>query len=261
MDLVAEDKLIHVHRSSIITVQKDHVTLKNGTTLQSDSLVFATGWKQNQSPIFPSHLLPDLGLQYPLTKEDPLSAKHWNAMETSSEQKVKDLFPILANPPKEVQEYDARHICPQTYTPFRLFRNIAPPTLCARGQRDIVVLGTLLNTAVPTYGEVSSLWGVAYLENLPFSSSTTAVLSSLPKMEEDVSLINTWGWVRYRDRSMAYLEGSVEIQDFMDLLVSDLGLEAMRKKETQRRKGQICGLRGWVREWYVHGAIVIWDNC
>jgi hypothetical protein len=76
-------------------------------------------------------------------------------------------------------------------------------------------------------------------------------------MEEDVSLINAWGWVRYRDRRMEYLDGSVEIQDSMDLLVSDLGLKAMRKKEMQRRKGQVFGLRGWAKEWYVQGAMVI----
>lgn len=254
MDLVSEDKLIHVHRSSIATIHKDSITLKNGAILSSNALVFATGWKQNQSPIFPSYLLPDLGFPYPLAKEDPQSAKHWNAIEKSSEQKVKDLFPVLAHPPEEVEEYDAIRTRAQTVTPFRLFRNIVPPRLSARGQRDLVVLGTLLNTAVPTYAEVSSLWGVAYLENLPFSPSATATLSSLPQMEQDIGLINAWGWVRYRTRAFDYLDGSVEIQNFMDSLVRDLGLKAMRKKEVQRKKGQIFGLRGWAKEWYVHIA-------
>lgn len=251
MDLVAEGKLISVHRSSITTFQGDSVILKNGTKLPSNAVVFATGWKPNQSPMFPSGLLPELGLQYPLTEETPDHAQHWEALEQSSKQKVKEAFPRLAQPPILVQEYDAAHFRSQSNTPCRLFRNIAPPSLCVRGQRDVVVLGTLLNTAVPTYAEISSLWAVAYLENLPFSTSTTRTLSNLEEMEENISLINAWGWVRYRDQSLDYLDGSVEIQDFMDLLVRDLGLEAMRKKEAQRKKGQLFGIRGWFREWYV----------
>jgi dimethylaniline monooxygenase (N-oxide forming) len=249
MSLVAEDKLVHVYRSHITSFTKDTVTLQNGKILPSNGTVFATGWKPNQTSIFPSSLLPDLGFPFILGDESSESKKHWDAMDQNSEKKVRDLFPVLAHPPKEVIEYDTAHSRPQTHTPFRLFRNIASPTLCARNQRDIVVLGTLLNTAVPTYAEVSSLWGVAYLENLPFSASATATLSSLAQMENDVSLLNAWGWVRYRDKSMSYLDGSVEIQDFIDLLVSDLGLPAMRKKEAERKKGQVFGLRGSVKEW------------
>jgi len=112
------------------------------------------------------------------------------------------------------------------------------------------VLGTLVNTAVPTYAEISSLWGIAYLENLPFSPSTTSMLSSLPKMEVDVSLINAWGWVRYRDKSMTYLDGSVEIQDFMDVLVRDLGLEWHRKKRAGLKKLHFVGARANAKEWF-----------
>lgn len=249
MSLVAEDKLIHVHRTSIASISKDNIALKNGLTLPSNALVFATGWKPNQSPIFAPSLLPSLGLQYPLTFESPESPKHYEVLDRISEQKIKDLFPMLAHLPKHVQEYDAAHMRKQTHTPLRLFRNIAPPTLTARHQHDIIILGTLLNTAVPTYAEISSLWGVAYLENLPFAPSTTATLSSLEDMEKEVSLLNAWGWVRYRDRSISYLDGSVEIQNFMDQLMTDLGLEAARKKRAQRKRGQLIGLRGMVKEW------------
>jgi hypothetical protein len=180
----------------------------------------------------------------------PESQKHWEAKTQVAEQKLKDLFPMLANPPKHVQEYDAVHTRKQTHTPFRLFRNIVSPTLTTRKQHDIVILGTLLNTAVPTYADISSLWGVVYLENLPFSPYATAELNNLEAMEKEVSLFNAWGWVRYRDRSISYLDGSVEIQDFMDQFVRDLGLESARKKRAQRmRRHQVLGVRGWVKEY------------
>lgn len=41
----------------------------------------------------------------------------------------------------------------------------------------------------------------------------------------------------------------MEIQDFMDLLVSDLGLEPTRKKAARRKKGQVLGIRGALKEW------------
>ena len=251
MDLVAENKVIHVHRTSIASLTANTAILKNGVTLPSHALVFATGWLPNQSPIFAPSQIPTLGLRFPLSAETPSMRSHWEAQARAAEQEIKTRFPMLADIPKHVREYDAAHGYEQTYVPFRLYHGLVPPTLAARNQRDLVILGTLLNTAVPTYAEISSLWSVAYLENLPFSPSTAAELKSLEAMEKEVSFFNAWGWVRFRDRSIVYLDGSVEIQKYLDRLVGDLGLEFLRKKRAQRLKGpQLFGVRGSLKEWF-----------
>ena len=81
------------------------------------------------------------------------------------------------------------------------------------------------------------------MESLPFSDTTTAKLSSLTDMEKDISRLNAWQKLRFRDEGARYLDGSVEIQNFIDELMGDLGLRWDRKRVGKGR------LRGWVKEW------------
>ena len=116
----------------------------------------------------------------------------------------------------------------------------------------MATLGCLVNTAVPIYAEVSALWSVAYLEDLPFAPSTSKMMKNIDEMEKDISLVDMWGVVKFRDRAAAYLDGSVEIQDFTDLLVRDLGLRSDRKRLGAEREGKrgLFGLKAWAREWF-----------
>jgi dimethylaniline monooxygenase (N-oxide forming) len=251
-DMVAEGEKIHVHRASISSFSTQSVNISDGQNLPCDAVVFATGWKTNQTAIFSPSLLPDLGFQYDLSSQSSEQAKHWNALDTNSEAQVRATFPMLASPPSEIVEYDRAHTKPATLTPFRLFRYIAPPNLAARGDRSLIVLGCLINTSVPTYSEASSLWGVAYLENLPFTPTTEEALEDLNAMEKNISLVDAWGILKFRDRASPYLDGSVEIQNFTDLLVRDLGLRSDRKRFVAEREGKrgLFGLSAWTREWF-----------
>jgi len=67
-------------------------------------------------------------------------------------------------------------------------------------------------------------------------------------METQISEINAWELRRYRDKARRYPVGGLEIQDFMDVLMRDLGLEAERKRGKGGRG--FLGLRGWAREWF-----------
>ena len=251
-DMVAEGKIIHVHRASISSFSSSSVSLSDGHCLPSDGVVFATAWKTNQTAIFSSSLLPDLGFPFALSKQTSEQCKHWNALDANADGQVRATFPMLADPPPEVVEYDRAHAKPATLTPFRLFRHIAPPNLAARGDRSLIVLGCLINTAVPIYAVISSLWGVAYLENLPFAPSTAATLHNIHEMEENISLVDAWVLLRSRDRAAPYLDGSAEIQGFTDLLVEDLGLRSGRKRFAAGKDGNkgLFGVKAWFREWF-----------
>ena len=90
------------------------------------------------------------------------------------------------------------------------------------------------------------------MENLPLSSATSKLLSDLHGMEENISLLESWCLLRFRDLSAVHLDGSEIIQDIIDLLMKDLGLRLDRKRLEAERKG-IWGLFGWgawVREWF-----------
>jgi hypothetical protein len=167
-----------------------------------------------------------------------------------SELKMK--FPRLANPPKHILEYDEKHPKQATTTPFRLFRGMVPPSLSARGDRSLVVLGMTLNISVPIMAEVSSLWSVAYLEGLPFVPETKEMFESRDGMEKDVSLMNNMGWLRFRDRSMPYIDGGEVTQSFIDQLMRDLGLRSDRKVLATERDGnkRWFGVTAWYREWF-----------
>lgn len=190
MDMVREGKLIHVHRASVSSFSKECVHLSYGQVLPSDAAVFATGWKTNQTTVFDPSLLPELGLPFPIEKEDPAHVKHWMDLDQAFESRLRTLFPMFANPPPEVVQYDRQHARESDTTPFRLFRNTVPPNLAAHGDRSMIVLGTLINANVPTYAEVSSLWGVAYLENMTFSPTTSQIVSDKQAIEENVSLMH-----------------------------------------------------------------------
>lgn len=252
MKMVAEDKLIHVYRASVSSLTGKSVHLSTGQTLPCDAAVFATGWTRTQPAIFDASLYEELGLPLLLQQQSADSAKHWDNLDSESDAKVRKMFPMLNSPPPEVVEYFRKHEHPVSTTPFRLYRDIVPPTLAAKGDRSLIVLGTLLNTNVPTYAEVSSLWAIAYLENLPFVPNAAKTMTDLQAMEDSISMLNAWGQLKFPGLADAYPEGSGEIQNFTDVLMEDLGLRADRKRLGAEKDGKrgLFGLRAWYNEWF-----------
>ncbi|KAH7319020.1 flavin-binding monooxygenase-like protein-like protein [Rhexocercosporidium sp. MPI-PUGE-AT-0058] len=250
LNMVADGELINVHRASVSKLSKRNAHLSDGQIIPCDAAIFATGWKMNQPGIFDPDLLPELGLPIPTEQQSSHEARRWNRLDDVAESHLRNLFPTLAHPPPEVVSYDKRHCGPATTTPFRLFRNIVPPSLAARNERSLIVLGLLISTNLPTYAEVSSLWGVAYLENLPFCPAMTKTLTNVSEMEKDISLLQAYGNLRYRNPSAHFLDGSELIQDFTDTLMRDLGLEPERKRKAAEKKWWELRIVGLVKEWF-----------
>ena len=252
MNMVAEGRLIHIYRASATSLACKSVHLSTGETLPCDAAVFATGWEKTQPPIFDSGLHQELGLPVPVAQQSSDVSDHWNNLDRASDAKVRAIFPMLDSPPTEVVEYFRQHEHHVSTTPFRLYRDLVPPALAAKGDRSLIILGTLLNSNIPTYAEVSSLWGIAYLENLSFAPNAAKTITDLTAMEENISMVNAWGQLKALDYAEGYPEGSGEIQNFTDLLMEDLGLRPDRKRlaaERDEEKG-LLGLRAWYREWF-----------
>jgi hypothetical protein len=69
-------------------------------------------------------------------------------------------------------------------------------------------------------------------------------------MEKDISLLQAYGNLRYRNPSAHFLDGSELIQDFTDILMRDLGLEPERKRKAAEKKWWELRIVGLVKEWF-----------
>jgi hypothetical protein len=185
--------------------------------------------------------LPTLGLPFPHSQQSPAYEKHWSTLDTTADEKICSIFPFLRNPPPDLFQREI------PTTPFRLYRNIILPALAATSDRSLTFLGCLSNIRNLSFAEISAFWATTYLLDL-FPSPINKVLADQAAMETQISEVNAWELRRYRDKARRYPVGGLEIQDFMDVLMRDLGLEVERRRG--RRARGLLGVRVWAREWF-----------
>ncbi|PQE30712.1 hypothetical protein CJF32_00005897 [Rutstroemia sp. NJR-2017a WRK4] len=234
-NLLNDYNLIDVQRTHITSVNSNSVTLANGTIRPTSALVFATGWNLTFPKFFKPEARIELDLPIPFDKVPPEMKSYWADLDTAADKWVHKTFPFLSNPPKTYEN-------PPDSTPYRLYRQIIPSTLAAQNHRSIIFVGVMASPQIPLYAELSSIWGVAYLEGL-HSPELNEVFKDKYKMDEDTA--RTMAFMRWRYRRAGIIEPEVgaDILDFCDLLCKEMGLE-------WRRKSRIGGWRGWWNEWF-----------
>ena len=196
-----------------------NVELSNGTTLPSDAVVFATGWVQSP-PFFEPSLAMELGIPAPLQSQDASTEKYWQGVTNQAEKDLLTTYPILETAP----DFYKKEL---TKTSFRLYRHIVPHSLVHNRNRSIIFLGMLSNLQFPIYAEVASLWGVAWMEGL---LDDKTLPTSKEQIDYDIAKFNAWSALRYSSRGRVGMVAGGEIQDIIDLLMVDMGLEPHRKK-------------------------------
>jgi hypothetical protein len=207
--------MMTVHRASITSMSGSTVILSNDVVLSSDAAVFATGWDYN-SPLFSPADAIELGTTAPLQEQSPETAAYWENLAAEADKEVLAKLPILGNPPEHF-EREVNH------TPYRLYRHILPSSLAAKDDRSLIFLGLLASIATSFYSEIAALWGVAWMEGLLNPAKTKE------EMDYDIAVVNKWCERRYLGRGRSRQIASAEIQDVMDLLMQDMGLEVLRK--------------------------------
>jgi hypothetical protein len=137
-----------------------------------------------------------------------------------------------------------------SYTPWRLYRGIAPPGQTAAGDRSLVFLGMFSNVANTIRLEIQCLWALAYF-NRKLPSVDTDV--SEKKIFEETALFQ-----RYVQHRAPYGHGPFypdlvfDQVPYWDILLHDLGLPTARKANAFRElfepyaRGDYEGL---VQEW------------
>jgi len=242
-ELLNEDKDIKVSRTSIVSVKERSFKLSNGTQVDADAVIFATGWEGEGIPFFNDAMKSKLGLPVPKSTLTTSEATYWDQLDAQADKEIMDLYPIFATAPKTP-------IRERPNTQFRLFRTIIPPKLAAQGDRSIVFLGQLANTQHSFFAGTSTLWAIAYLEGL----LPDATLGTKEDMDRKVALENAFMMRRYPGRkNIPWCV--LEIRDWMDIMLKELGVRTDRGRVAWKRNPNRgfgwWGWKAWFHEWFV----------
>lgn len=230
---------VHLARGEAVESQQD-------TELDVDAMVVSTGYSAKPTISFsPSTLHSDLGL--PTNELTPEQQSFWSDLDEKADLSIMQRFPQLiqgpppprataaGEPSKPINLGAATEV---TYTPWRLYRGIAPPGLAtSEPDRSLIFIGMFSNIANSIRLEIQCLWGLAYLENKLAHLTSSGTAEDKINIYEETALFQ-----RYTQHRAPYGHGRFypdlvfDQLPYWDTLLRDLGLET-------RRKGGVLGLR------------------
>ncbi|RMZ87300.1 hypothetical protein DV736_g5479, partial [Chaetothyriales sp. CBS 134916] len=219
---------VRVHREDIEALAPHKVLLANGTSLDSDALITATGFSAKPTLKFsPPSLHSDLGV--PTTSYSEAQREFWRYLNHKSELTIAATYPrLLMGPfkaPKStvVQPYNPGIDPELQHTPYRLYRAIAPPGLTVQADRSLVFIGMLGGSIAATIRlELQCLWAYAYL-NDKLTINTDHVFDETALMARYCRYRAPFGHGRF------YPDLVFDLLPYFDMLVRDLGLPTWRK--------------------------------
>lgn len=243
-DIINNSDMVQPARLSISSIQGNTFTLSDDSKFEADALVFATGWLPASTPVFSAELKAELGFPMPLDSPSESEVKYWKGLDASANAQIFSMYPMLASPPSGLKLREEKE------TQIRQLRTIIPTSLAAQGDRSIIFLGQLSNTQHFYFAETSALWGVAYLERLHVQDQYTGKKS---EMDKEVALHNAFMKRRYPGRRNVPF-AVLEIRDWMDVMLKDLGVRTDRNRLTWERenkgKWSWFGWKPWLAEWF-----------
>lgn len=241
------------------SLSQHSIHLEDGTLLSADALITATGFSVDPPFKFvPESIHFDLGI--PSQSMTTSQVRFWDDMDTEADLDIRAKFPFLAlglttsqtspyslplpptaSPIAKAKTVNDRH----SFSPYRLYRSIAPPGLTVKGDRSIAFIGYYGNIAATVRLEITSLWAYAYLSGrLEIDKSAVYRESTL------LSRFNM-----YRSpfgHGRLYPDNVFDQNAFFDMLLRDLGLPCWRKgnifKELYEPYGQ-KDYKGLNQEW------------
>ena len=226
------------------------IRFEDGTSVQTDACVASLGWKWVPSIEFrPKELHADLGL--PSTEYSAIQKEMWGKLDARADIEILERFPKLATAPlvdQDVLMGRDKGTPSQAFTPWRLWRGIAPPSLPTR---DLVFLGIVQQFQGAVRSEISSIWAYAYMmdklgpvkaiskphEQLTLEKRVAdekGVGIKQPGTSEDTmydaALFQRWGrWKTPYGFGARHPDVVFEGIPYFDMLLQDLGLRHWRK--------------------------------
>ncbi|KAK5159333.1 hypothetical protein LTS14_002475 [Recurvomyces mirabilis] len=258
LDLVRSAR-IKVHRKDLDHLDDHGVHSKDGTYVASDAFVASTGWSFKPAIDFSDkHLHSELGIpSIDLTK---VQQDFWRGLDSKADAEVFSRWPKLkelnrpacadndglANPFDEIDP----NITPRDYTPWRLYRSLAPPGLAAEGDRSLTFAGYSLNFTGHIRNEIAGLWIWAYMND----KLSIDPCRDVADICYDAALLQRfcyrrapWGFGR------RFPDFVFDAVPWNDLLLKDLGLSGTRKGGSWYRECfepySVADYRGITAEW------------
>ncbi|TDZ73349.1 FAD-dependent monooxygenase DEP4 [Colletotrichum trifolii] len=237
-DLIRDGK-VHVHIADIVRLSPKAVHLSNGSSLESDALCCATGWKQFQPIKFlPVGIEKELGVPHAPTPDSFPSAdmtekidkeifSRWPALQDQPE-KNKKLKPLVEDGGVSTKE----SFNPYTpMKPYSLYRFVAPPSQKFLAQRDIAFAGVLMHITAAMIANTQALWIDAFFhDKLPAVREAVSDPKALDKLQYETALHNRFCKWRYpAGHGETFPDFVFDAVPYIDQLVGDLGLKVYRK--------------------------------
>jgi cation diffusion facilitator CzcD-associated flavoprotein CzcO len=240
LELVREGK-VKIHIADVQELGDGTVLLSDGTRLETDAIVCATGWKARPPLKFlPEGLDAQLGL--PSSKPPSPSKSTFEAADAE----ILSQFPRLQNQPKTpVPSGDTA--ADKTTQPFTLYRFMAPPSTML-SDPSIAFAGMITTISTPLCATLQALWVTAYL-----SSTMSRTACSTVEAEKQAILHARSGRWRYPcGYGGRFPDFVFDAVPYLDMLLRDLGLEHKRKGSWWKEIFEAYGpedYAGVVEEW------------
>lgn len=268
---------VEVVRKDVNSLEADKtIRFEDGTSVQTDAFVASLGWKWRPSIEFrPKEMHADLGL--PSTEYTQSQREMWDKLDARADFEILKRFPKLATAPIKMDQESlveqGNGVLRQAFTPWRLWRGMAPPSLPSR---DLVFLGIVPSLQSAVKSEIIGLWAYAYvmgklgpgksvskppkqllLEQTVADDKGVAVkqLGTVDDIMYDTALLQRWGkWKTPYGFGARHPDIFFEGIPYFDMLLQDLGLRSWRKGWGWL--GEVFGgsygqadYRGLVEEW------------
>jgi hypothetical protein len=187
LDRVRRGDGVTIHVADITRLEDKNLHLSDGNTLQTDILIYATGYAYHE-PIFSVEDSYSIGLPIPidrLSSLEPDTEAHTKRAE-DMDKLVLERFPRLADHPSKPR--------PPTYTQQRLYRSILPLSLLEKQERSLAFVGNLNGAGTCVIADVSALWCVAWM------TDKLDVKREKEDVEWEVDYLNAFMRKRWGDR-------------------------------------------------------------
>jgi cation diffusion facilitator CzcD-associated flavoprotein CzcO len=241
LELVRDGK-VKVYIADVVALGDGTVSLSDGTKLNTDAVVCATGWKARP----PLKFLPEgLDAQLGLPSDTPLPPSSNDALK-AADAEILSRFPRLQGQPKTpIPGGDTS--ADGTSQPFTLYRFMAPPSTVL-SDPSIAFAGMITTISTPLCASLQALWITAYL-----SSSLSRTVPSTELAEEEAILHSRFGRWRYPcGYGGRFPDFVFDAVPYLDMLLRDLGLEYKRKGDWLKETFHAYGPEDYgnvVEEW------------
>lgn len=213
------DGSVKIHIADVTSLSPKSINLSNGSTIATDAMVCATGWRHTSSFQFlPVGLEADLGL--PHLGPSPPALERIDA-------EILSTFPRLRDQPKANPKAKplptGTSVPEEELQPYRLHRFMAP--LSTLSAHNIAFAGSLATVSTTLMAQTQGLWIAAYLSGLlPQQPSRT------PEVTHETLLHSRFGrWRCSQGFGARFPDFAFDALPYLDMLLADLGVNRWRK--------------------------------